>query len=88
MKSDVPQNNLETNKAVGIDSIPAEALIAGGGTVIDVMKSIIDNIWKIGDWSDEWVISEIVTMANVAGSQECSKHRTLGLISHALKILL
>jgi len=73
---------------VELDGIPAEAHTAGGGTVIDIMKSIIDNIWKIGDWPDEGVISEIVTMLKDAGSQECSKHRMLGLISLALKILL
>ena len=68
---------------MGLDGIPAEALIAGGGTVINIMKSIIDNIWKIGLWPDEWEISEIVTMPKVAGSQECSKQRTLSLISQA-----
>uniref|UniRef100_H3B9I2 Reverse transcriptase domain-containing protein n=1 Tax=Latimeria chalumnae TaxID=7897 RepID=H3B9I2_LATCH len=72
----------------GLDHIPAKALKAGGETLLNIMKAIIDNIWETGEWPDEWVRSEIVTIPKVAGTQECEKHRTLSLISHALKILL
>uniref|UniRef100_H3A3N0 Reverse transcriptase domain-containing protein n=1 Tax=Latimeria chalumnae TaxID=7897 RepID=H3A3N0_LATCH len=79
---------LKNNKAVGLDRIPAEALKAGGETLLNIMKAIIDNIWETGEWPDEWVRSEIVTIPKVAGTQECEKHCTLSLISHASKILL
>ena len=101
---DVPENELEpevlldeirkaihklkNDKAVGLDGIPAEALKAGGETVVSLLKSIIDHVWKTGEWPDEWTVSELVVMPKVAGTQECTKHRTLSLISHASKVLL
>uniref|UniRef100_H3ABE5 Reverse transcriptase domain-containing protein n=1 Tax=Latimeria chalumnae TaxID=7897 RepID=H3ABE5_LATCH len=78
---------LKNNKAVGLDRIPAEALKAGGETLLHIMKAIINSIWETGEWPDEWVRSEIVTIPKVAGTQ-CEKYHTLSLISHASKILL
>ena len=79
---------MKTGKAMGLDGISAEALKAGGETVVECMKIIIDNILKTGDWPHDWTISEIVTMPKVVDTQECNKHRTLILISHGSKILL
>ena len=79
---------LKTEKAVGLDQIPAEALKAGGQTVVKALKNIIDKIWRTGEWPDEWTVSELVTLPKVAGSQECTKYRTISLISHASKVLL
>ena len=79
---------MKTGKAMGLGGISAEVLKAGGETVVECMKIIIDNIWKTGDWPHDWTLSEIVTMPKVVGTQECNKHRTLSLISHGSKILL
>jgi len=79
---------LKSEKAMGLDEVPAEALKAGGQTVIRALKIIIDNIWKTGEWPRQWVMSELVTLPKVPGTQECNKHRTVSLISHASKILL
>jgi len=79
---------LRKGKSVGLDEIPAEALKAGGKTVIKAMKKIIDDIWRTGKWPAEWVISELVLLPKVSGTQDCTKYRTVSLISHASKILL
>ena len=64
---------LKTDKAMGMDQIPAEALKAGGQTVVRAMKSIIDLIWQTGEWPEEWTISELITLPKVTGTQECTK---------------
>ena len=79
---------LKTGKAMGLDEIPAEALKAGGMTVVKAMKKIIDEIWTTGHWPAQWVISELVPLPKVPGTQDCTKYRTVSLISHASKILL
>lgn len=82
------KRKLKNNKAVGTDNIAAEALKAGGQMTVKALKSVIDNIWRMGEWHVEWVTSEIVTLPKVAGTQECSKYRTVSLNSHASKVLL
>ena len=79
---------LKSNKAAGLDNIPAELLKAGGETVIDALKSIIDSLWVTGEWPEEWVMSELIALPKEAGTQECTKHRTISLISHASKVAL
>ncbi|XP_063611722.1 uncharacterized protein LOC134785338 [Penaeus indicus] len=52
------------------------------------MKSIIDEIWRTGEWPELWVMSELVPLPKVPRTQDCTKYRTVSLISHASKILL
>ena len=79
---------LKNNKAPGLDNIPAELLKAGGETTVMSLKAIIDQIWETGEWPDDWVMSELITLPKVTGTFECDKHRTISLISHAAKIAL
>lgn len=79
---------LKDGKAAGADNLPAEALKAAGDTAAVAMKSIIDRIWNTGEWPEDWTTSELIALPKVAGTQDCAKHRTLSLISHASKILL
>ena len=81
---------LKNNKAPGLDNIPAELLKAGGETTVISLKAIIDQIWETGEWPDDWVMSELITLPKVTGTFECDihKHRTISLISHAAKIAL
>ena len=79
---------LKAGKAAGQDGIYGEMIKAGGETVVQAMKDIIDNIWKTGEWPSDWTQSEIITLPKVPGTQECSKHRTISLLCHASKVLL
>ena len=81
-------NKLKVGKAAGKDGINSEMIKAGGETVVQAMKTIIDNIWKTGDWPTDWTQSEIITLPKVPGTQNCSKHRTISLLCHASKVLL
>lgn len=71
---------LKYDKAAGLDGIYGE--------MIQMVETIIDQIWKTGDWLREWTQSEIITLPKVPGTQDCSKHRTISLISHSSKELL
>ena len=71
----------KNNKAVGLDGIPMEALKAGGETVINCLKFIFDRIWQTAEWPERWTVSELVVMRKVAGTQDCTKHRTSSLLA-------
>ena len=90
MKSEIRAaiKKLKNDKAAGLDGIPGEMIKAGGETVVQAMKTIIDQIWKTGEWPTDWTQSEIITLPKVPGTQDCAKHRTISLLSHASKVLL
>ena len=79
---------LKVGKAAGLDGTSGEMIKAGEETVVQAMKTIIDNIWRPGVWPSDWTQSEIITLPKVPGTQDCSKHRTTSLICHAFKVLL
>ena len=79
---------LKVGKAAGQDGIYGEMIKAGGDTIVHAMKIIIDKIWKTGDWPSDWTQSEIITLPKVPGTQDCAKHRTISLLSHASKVVL
>ena len=79
---------LKAGKAAGQDGIYGEMIRAGGETVVQAMKTIIDNIWKTGEWPSDWTQSEIITLPKVPGTQDCYKHRTISLLRPASKVLL
>ena len=79
---------LKDGKAAGLDGIYGEIIKAGGETVVQAMKTVIDNIWKTGEWPTDWTQSEIITLPKVPGTQDCAKHRTISLLCHASKVLL
>ena len=79
---------MKEGKAGGLDGTSGEMIKAGGETVVQAMKTIISNIWKTGVWPSDWTQSEIITLPKVPRTQECSKHRTISFLCHALKVLL
>ena len=74
--------------APDLDGTSGEMILAGGETVVQVIKTLIYNIWKTGVWPSDWTQSEIITLPKVPRTQECSEHRTINLLHHALKVLL
>ena len=41
---------LKMGKSAGVDNIPAELVQAGGEVMIDILTTICNKIWKIGEW--------------------------------------
>ena len=79
---------LKNNKSPGLDRVTAEMLKAGGVVIQKWLKHLCDKVWSTGAWPSEWQITEMITLPKVCGTRDCTKHRTISLISHASKVLL
>lgn len=79
---------LPKNKATGVDEIPAEFLQSCGPQCIKVITSIINNIYRTGEFPADFLTSVFIPIPKTAKAMKCEEHRTISLISHASKILL
>ena len=55
---------------------------------VKVLLSICQQIWKTQQWLQDWKRSVFIPMPKKGNAKECSKYRTISLISHASKIML
>ena len=90
MRSEVEAaiKEMKAGKAVGGDGVAAEALQALGDFAIDQLTSLFQQIYQSGNIIDEMCDSVFVALPKVEGTLECSKHRTLSIMSQITKILL
>ena len=79
---------LKRGKSARVDNIPAELVQAGGDAMIDILTSICNKIWKIGDWPTTWTQSLVITLQKKGNLQLCQNYRTISLISHPSKVML
>ena len=77
---------MKNTRTAGLGGIPAEMLKAVGETTVIVLNSIVDHIWETGEWTENWVQSELIALLKITGTQNCEKRRTINLISHAAKL--
>ena len=52
------------------------------------LHAICQQIWKTQQWPQDWKRSVIIKIPKKSNAKECSKYRTIALISHAGKIML
>ena len=55
---------------------------------VNVLNSICQQIWKTQRWPQEWKRSVFIPTPKKGNAKECSKYRTIALISHASKVML
>ena len=79
---------LKMGKSARVDNIPAQLVQAGGKAMIDILTSICNNIWKIGEWPTTWIKSLVITHSKKGNLQLCQNYRTTSLISHPSKVML
>ena len=53
-----------------------------------VRHSICQQIWKTQQWPQDWKRSVFIPIPKKSNAKECSKYHTIGLISHASKVML
>ena len=53
-----------------------------------VLHSICQQIWKTQQWPQDWKRSVFIAIPKKGNAKECSKYRTIALISHASKVML
>ena len=76
------------NKASGGDGIPAELFQILKDDAVKVLHSICQQIWKTQQWPQDWKKSVFIPNPKKGNAKECSNYCTIGLISHASKVML
>ena len=54
---------------------------------VKVLHSICQEIWKTQQWPLDWKISIFIPISKRGNAKECSNYCTVGLISHASKVM-
>ena len=76
------------NKASGGDGIPVELFQILKHDAVEVLHSIYQQIWKTQQWPKDWKRSVFIPIPKKGNAKECSKYRTIAVISHASKVML
>ena len=77
-----------TNKASRCDRIPAELFKIQKDDAVKVLHSICQQIWKTQQWPQDWKRSVFIPIPQKGNAKEYSNYHTIGLISHASKVML
>ena len=80
--------SITTNKASGGDGIPVELFQILKDDAVKALHSILQQIWKTQQWSQDWKRSVFTPVPQKGNAKECSKYHTVALISHASKVML
>ena len=80
--------NITTNKASGGDGIPVELFQILKDDAVKVLHSICQQFWKTQQWPQDWKRSIFIPIPKKDNAKECSKYRTIALISHTSKVML
>ena len=79
--------SITTNKASGGDGIPVE-LFQILKDDVKVLQSTCQQIWKTGEWPQDWKRSVFIPIPKKGNAKKCSNYYTITLISHASKVML
>ena len=80
--------SITTNKASGGDGISVELFQILKDDAVKVLLSICQQIWKTQQWPQDWKRSVFIPIPKKGSAKGCSNYRTIGLISHASKVML
>ena len=73
--------SITMNKASGGDGIPVELFQILNDDAVKVLHSICQQIWKTQQWPQDWKRSVFIPIPKKGSAKECSKYRTIALIS-------
>ena len=76
------------NKASGGDGSPVKLFQILKDDAVKVLYSICQQIWKTQQWPQDWKRSVFIPIPKKDHAKECSKYRSIALISHASKVML
>ena len=74
--------SISMNKASGGDGISFELFQILKDDAVKVLHSICQQIWKTQQWPQDWKTSVFIPIPKEGNAKECSKYRTIALISH------
>ena len=79
--------SITTNKASGGDGIPDELFQILKDDAFKVTHSICQQNWKTQQWLQDLKRSVFIPIQKKGKAKECSEYHTIGLISHASKVI-
>ena len=80
--------SITVNKASGGDGILVELFQSLKDDAVKELHSICQHIWKTQQWPEDWKRSDFIPVPKTGNTKECSNYHTIGLISHASKVML
>ena len=78
---------LQNRRAGGCDGIPPELYKEGGEALIDMLKSLLDDIWDSEQYPDEWRTSVLLPFHKKGDTQICCNYRGISLLCIGFKLL-
>ena len=80
--------SITTNKASGVDRIPAELVQILEDDSVKVLHSVCQQIWKTQQWPQDWKRTVFIPVPKKGNVKECSHYHTIVLILHASMVML
>ena len=68
--------------------MPVELFQILNDVAVKVLHSICQQIWNTQQWPQDWKKSVFIPIPKKGNAKECSNYHTIGLISHASKVML
>ena len=75
------------NKASGGDGIPVELFQILKDDAVNMLYSILQQIWKTQQWPQDWKRSVFIPITKKGSAKGCSNYCTIALISHASEVM-
>ena len=80
--------SITMNNASGGDGIPVELFQILKDDAVKMLHPIFQQIWKTRQWPQDWKRSVFIPIPKKGNGKEHSNYHTIGLISHASKVIL
>ena len=80
--------SITMNKTSAGGRISAEPFKILKDDAVKVLHSVCQQIWKTQPWPQDWKRSVFILVPKKDNAKECSNYCTIGLISHASKVML
>ena len=80
--------SITRNKASRDDEIPSRLIKNLKDDAVKVVYSIVQQIWKTQQWTQDWKRSDFTTIPKKGNAKECSSYWTIALTSNSTKIML
>ena len=81
-------DSLPTRELPGKPRTPAKLFQILKNYAVKVLCLLCQQIWKTQQWPQDWKRSVFIQIPRKGNAKECSNHCTIGLISHANKVML
>ena len=80
--------SITTNKASGVEGIPAELFQILKDDAVKVLHLKCQQIWNTLQWPQDWKRSVFIPIPKKGNAKGCSDDHTVVLMSHASKVML